>query len=67
MAEIRDFIYQRDFLPAADCVKLIACFERNHDQLFRNPQGDPFWDNLVTFDDPDGPTDLVARLDDGEA
>jgi hypothetical protein len=25
--------------------------------------GDPFWDNLVTFDD-DGPTDLAARHDD---
>jgi hypothetical protein len=25
--------------------------------------GDPFWDNLVTFDD-DGPTDLSVRHDD---
>ena len=41
----RDFIYQEDFLPAADCARLIACFERSRNLLFRNPEGDPFWDN----------------------
>jgi hypothetical protein len=41
----QDFIVQHDFLNTADCQALIACFERNHDRLFRNPQGDPFWDN----------------------
>ena len=40
-----DFICRQHFLSAADCTKLIACFERNTDLLFRNPQGDPFWDN----------------------
>jgi predicted 2-oxoglutarate/Fe(II)-dependent dioxygenase YbiX len=41
----RDFIQQQDFLPAEDCALLIECFERNQERLFRNPQGDPFWDN----------------------
>ena len=26
--------------------------------------GDPFWDNLVIYDDPDGPTDASVRHDD---
>jgi hypothetical protein len=29
----------------------------------RRKTGDPFWDNLVTYDD-DGPADLAARHDD---
>src|SRR5476649_754774 len=41
----QDFIVEHEFLNAADCQALIACFERNQDRLFRNPQGDPFWDN----------------------
>jgi Rps23 Pro-64 3,4-dihydroxylase Tpa1-like proline 4-hydroxylase len=40
-----DFIQQENFLSAEDCTALIACFERNRERLFRNPQGDPFWDN----------------------
>jgi hypothetical protein len=41
----QDFVLQYDFLSPADCASLIACFERNYERLFRNPQGDPFWDN----------------------
>jgi hypothetical protein len=40
-----DFIHREQFLPAADCTMLIACFERNRERLFQNPQGDPFWDH----------------------
>lgn len=45
MTESTDFICRPNFLSAAHCRQLIDCFERNRDRLFRNPQGDPFWDN----------------------
>jgi hypothetical protein len=40
-----DFIHRKQFLPPADCATLIACFERNRENLFKNPHGDPFWDD----------------------
>lgn len=44
-AQTTDYIHREHFLPAADCAKLIACFERNRERLFQNPRGDPFWDH----------------------
>jgi hypothetical protein len=45
MAAERDFICREGFLPLEDCARLVACFERSCGLLFRNPLGDPFWDN----------------------
>lgn len=40
-----DYIVKQDFLAAADCAKLVACFERNLQSMHASPHTDPYWNN----------------------
>jgi len=50
-----------DFLPADACAALVACFERSGALLFRNPAGDPYWDNRYLWITSLPPAEAAAK------
>jgi hypothetical protein len=44
-----DFIVEHDFVSAADCAKLVECFERNLHLMHLSPHIDRYWNNRFIF------------------